>query len=53
MSKTSICTVRVEINEAQGAQTLAVQRELDLDPAKLNLNPTLLRRQPMKTFVPT
>ncbi|QTN22586.1 thiolase family protein [Rhizobacter sp. AJA081-3] len=27
---------RFEINEAQGAQTLAVQRELGLDPAKLN-----------------
>lgn len=29
---------RVEINEAQGAQTLAVQRELDLDPARLNVH---------------
>ena len=29
---------RFEINEAQGAQTLAVQRELDLDPAKLNVH---------------
>jgi acetyl-CoA C-acetyltransferase len=28
---------RFEINEAQGAQTLAVQRELGLDPAKLNV----------------
>ncbi len=28
---------RFEINEAQGAQTLAVQRELDLDPGKLNV----------------
>ncbi|MBK7615126.1 MAG: thiolase family protein [Vitreoscilla sp.] len=28
----------VEVNEAQGAQTLAVQRELALDPAKLNVN---------------
>ena len=28
----------VEVNEAQGAQTLAVQRELGLDPAKLNVN---------------
>ncbi len=28
--------VRFEINEAQGAQTLAVQRELGLDPARLN-----------------
>ncbi|HEX5801752.1 MAG TPA: thiolase family protein [Azospira sp.] len=27
---------RFEINEAQGAQTLAVQRELGLDPARLN-----------------
>jgi acetyl-CoA C-acetyltransferase len=27
---------RFEINEAQGAQTLAVQRELGIDPAKLN-----------------
>jgi len=27
---------RFEINEAQGAQTLAVQRELGLDPTKLN-----------------
>jgi acetyl-CoA C-acetyltransferase len=29
---------RFEINEAQGAQTLAVQRELDLDPDKLNVH---------------
>ena len=29
---------RVEINEAQGAQTLAVARELDLDMSKLNVN---------------
>jgi acetyl-CoA C-acetyltransferase len=29
---------RVEINEAQGAQTLAVQRELDLDPERLNVH---------------
>jgi acetyl-CoA C-acetyltransferase len=29
---------RFEINEAQGAQTLAVQRELDLDLAKLNVH---------------
>jgi len=29
---------RFEINEAQGAQTLAVQRELDLDPARLNVH---------------
>ena len=29
---------RFEINEAQGAQALAVQRELDLDPAKLNMH---------------
>ncbi len=29
---------RFEINEAQGAQTLAVQRELQLDPAKLNVH---------------
>ncbi len=28
---------RFEVNEAQGAQTLAVQRELDMDPAKLNV----------------
>lgn len=28
---------RFEINEAQGAQTLAVQRELGLDPARLNV----------------
>ena len=28
----------LEINEAQGAQTLAVQRELNLDPARLNVN---------------
>jgi acetyl-CoA C-acetyltransferase len=28
----------VEVNEAQGAQTLAVQRELGLDSAKLNVN---------------
>ncbi|GGM14837.1 thiolase family protein [Pseudomonas asuensis] len=28
---------RFEINEAQGAQVLAVQRELDLDPARLNM----------------
>lgn len=27
-----------EINEAQGAQTLAVQRELSLDPERLNVN---------------
>jgi acetyl-CoA C-acetyltransferase len=26
----------IEVNEAQGAQTLAVARELDLDPARLN-----------------
>jgi acetyl-CoA C-acetyltransferase len=29
---------RFEINEAQGAQTLAVGRELGLDMAKLNVN---------------
>jgi acetyl-CoA C-acetyltransferase len=29
---------RFEINEAQGAQTLAVARDLDLDVAKLNVN---------------
>lgn len=29
---------RFEINEAQGAQTLAVARELDLDMGKLNVN---------------
>jgi acetyl-CoA C-acetyltransferase len=29
---------RFEINEAQGAQTLAVARELDLDLRKLNVN---------------
>jgi len=29
---------RFEVNEAQGAQTLAVQRELDLDPYKLNVH---------------
>ena len=29
---------RLEINEAQGAQTLAVARELDLDIARLNVN---------------
>jgi acetyl-CoA C-acetyltransferase len=29
---------RFEINEAQGAQIVAVQRELDLDPAKLNVH---------------
>jgi len=29
---------RFEINEAQGAQTLAVQRELDLDDSKLNVH---------------
>lgn len=29
---------RFEINEAQGAQTLAVQRELGLDPGKLNVH---------------
>ena len=29
---------RFEINEAQGAQTLAVQKELGLDPSKLNVN---------------
>jgi acetyl-CoA C-acetyltransferase len=29
---------RFEINEAQGAQTLAVGRELDLDMSKLNVN---------------
>jgi acetyl-CoA C-acetyltransferase len=29
---------RFEINEAQGAQTLAVQKELGFDPAKLNVN---------------
>jgi acetyl-CoA C-acetyltransferase len=29
---------RFEINEAQGAQTLAVQRELGLDPARLNVH---------------
>jgi len=29
---------RFEINEAQGAQILAVQREMDLDPAKLNVH---------------
>ena len=29
---------RIEINEAQGAQTLAVQRELDLDPERLNVH---------------
>jgi acetyl-CoA C-acetyltransferase len=29
---------RVEINEAQGAQTIAVQRNLDLDPDKLNVH---------------
>ncbi|NML18843.1 thiolase family protein [Azohydromonas caseinilytica] len=29
---------RFEINEAQGAQTLAVQRELGLDPDKLNVH---------------
>ncbi len=29
---------RFEINEAQGAQTLAVGRELDLDMGKLNVN---------------
>ena len=29
---------RFEINEAQGAQTVAVQRELDLDPARLNVH---------------
>jgi acetyl-CoA C-acetyltransferase len=28
----------VEVNEAQGAQTLAVQRALELDGAKLNVN---------------
>ncbi len=28
---------RFEINEAQGAQTLAVQRELGLDPSRLNV----------------
>ena len=28
----------VEVNEAQGAQTLAVQRELGLDDARLNVN---------------
>ncbi|MFK4134988.1 thiolase family protein [Pseudomonas luteola] len=27
---------RIEINEAQGAQVLAVQRELDIDPERLN-----------------
>jgi acetyl-CoA C-acetyltransferase len=29
---------RFEINEAQGAQVLAVQRELDIDPGKLNVH---------------
>ena len=29
---------RFEINEAQGAQVLAVQRELDIDPDKLNVH---------------
>jgi acetyl-CoA C-acetyltransferase len=29
---------RFEINEAQGAQILAVQREMDLDPARLNVH---------------
>ncbi|MFZ5542550.1 MAG: thiolase family protein, partial [Pseudomonadota bacterium] len=29
---------RFEINEAQGAQTLAVQRELGLDPERLNMH---------------
>jgi acetyl-CoA C-acetyltransferase len=29
---------RVEVNEAQGAQTLAVQRELELDPERLNVH---------------
>ncbi|MFJ5536574.1 thiolase family protein [Vreelandella titanicae] len=29
---------RLEINEAQGAQVLAVTRELDLDPTKLNVH---------------
>jgi acetyl-CoA C-acetyltransferase len=29
---------RFEINEAQGAQTLAVQRELDIDPDRLNVH---------------
>ncbi|MDR6234592.1 acetyl-CoA acetyltransferase [Pseudomonas psychrotolerans] len=29
---------RLEINEAQGAQLLAVQRSLELDPARLNVH---------------
>jgi acetyl-CoA C-acetyltransferase len=29
---------RIEVNEAQGAQILAVQRELGLDPARLNVH---------------